>query len=127
MNHIRLSRNLFTLLFQCLFFNVFLNAQSFKDVAVSVGINSGFGFGPQSGGISLSDFNQDGWDDLTYATERGRKIEFYVNNKGTFELIEPLVDDTSHVRSVLWVDLDNDGDKELFITSFTGQNKLGDN
>ena len=127
MNHIRLSRNLFTLLIQCLFFNVFLNAQTFKDVAVSVGINSGFGFGPQSGGISLSDFNQDGWDDLTYATERGRKIEFYVNNKGTFELIEPLVDDTSHVRSVLWVDLDNDGDKELFITSFTGQNKLYEN
>lgn len=103
------------------------NAQNFKERSVELGIDSKFGVGNYGGGISFSDFNGDGWDDLTFATEVGRPVEFYVNNRGTFQLLPPLINDSSHTKSVLWVDLDNDGDKDFFITSYQGQNRIYEN
>jgi len=80
-----------------------------------------------AGGVSFVDFNQDGWDDLTFGTTDGDSILFFMNNNGVFEKIPALVDHDGDSRQVLWVDYDNDGDLDLFVATFLGGNKLYQN
>lgn len=96
----------------------------YKEVTLEQNVLAQFGQGNLGGGISFSDFNNDGWDDLTIATEKGEPMKFYVNNFGTFQEITPLVSDLSEVKSVIWVDLDNDGKKDLFLTCHEDQNRI---
>lgn len=95
-----------------------LKSQSFVDDALPAGVSTSFGSSYYGGGVSFVDFDRDGWDDLTIATDYGDSILFYKNNgNGTFIKLTSLVGDTSLVRAVLWVDIDNDYDLDLFITS----------
>ncbi len=106
----------------------FTFAQTFTNVAPSVGINETFGsvlnFG---GGVSFCDFDNDGDDDLTFSSPDTEDIYFYQNDGGTFTKISPLVSNTDFSKQVLWVDYDNDGDKDLFVTVYNGKNKLYQN
>jgi len=106
----------------------FLNLKAqiiFNENAVDLGINKGYGSGFFGGGISFYDFNNDGWDDITMATSWGDSIYFYQNNQGVFQQIKPsLVTNTSEVNQILWVDYDNDGDNDLFVTSHNDLDKL---
>lgn len=78
-------------------------------------------------GVSFCDFNGDGWDDITFATAQGDSIYFYENNEGTFSRVLLAVGDTSNVKQINWVDIDNDGDKDLFIVGFNNGNRLYEN
>lgn len=69
-------------------------------------------------GASFADFNMDGWDDIS-VVRNDLDPMFFMNNSGTFELVDlnvynefPPVDQ----RAVLWADYDNDGDRDLLIT-----------
>jgi hypothetical protein len=76
-------------------------------------------------GVSFQDFDNDGLDDITFGTETGQPIMFYKNMGNTFALQNlniPL--NTSQVKQINWVDIDNDGDKDLFVTSNILGNKL---
>ncbi|MFT5763567.1 MAG: hypothetical protein ACI8VT_001543 [Saprospiraceae bacterium] len=105
---------------------LFLYGQPFYiDMASQSGINHSYLFtGVGGGGVSFCDFDGDGWDDVTLATEAGKYIHFYKNNNGSFELLPTLVDDQQEVKQILWVDFDNDGDKDLYIAVFGGTNLL---
>lgn len=97
----------------------------FEETAVDLGINKGYGEGFFGGGISFFDFNNDGWDDITMATSLGDSVYFFKNNLGEFEQILPsLITNTSEINQVLWIDFDNDGDNDLFITAHNSVNKL---
>ncbi len=68
-------------------------------------------------GIAWEDFDDDGDEDLAVAAD-GNPIVVYVNNGGSggftkMDLNHPQCIDNCQLRSVAWVDLDNDGDKEL--------------
>lgn len=110
-----------------LFLSSFLTAQSFEDVASAHGITKSFGNGLYGGGISFVDFNMDGWDDLTFATAQGDSVLFYQNNQGVFSKIPALIPHTAHARQVIWVDYDNDGDRDLFVSTGFGANHLYQN
>ena len=97
---------------------------SFQDNATTVGVGYSYGASTLGGGISFCDFNNDGWDDLTYATTNGTNLYFFVNNNGTFSQVDLGIDNTNRVKQVLWVDYDNDGDKDFVATSITGVNKF---
>lgn len=96
----------------------------FVEVATAKNIVHDYGIAVPSGGVSFCDFNGDGWDDLTLATIGGSTIDFYQNRGGTFEKISALVPDETFQGQVLWVDYDNDGDKDLFMASRGEVNRL---
>lgn len=80
-------------------------------------------------GVSFFDFNKDGWDDISIAGGDNDPV-FLVNNQGTLELapfnniINPT---TARIHSMLWVDYDNDGDMDLFISKNNGPMQLWQN
>lgn len=105
-----------------------LTAQTiFIDKATEQGIDHYYGQGVAGGGVSFVDFDQDGWDDLTMASQEGNTVAFYRNVNGVFTLITPLVSNLDEVKQVLWIDIDNDGDKDLFLTSINAVNRLYEN
>ncbi|MFK7833923.1 MAG: FG-GAP-like repeat-containing protein [Winogradskyella sp.] len=97
----------------------------FEDQANIVGITEDTGVVSMGGGVSFVDYDDDGWDDITLGTGNGKSIQFYKNYDGFFaqESLLP-VDLNFQNKSINWVDFDNDGDKDLFVTSQTDGNRL---
>lgn len=118
---------------RCLLFFLFLAApfgfsaalgQQFADLASELGIShsmvSSDGFGA---GVSFFDVDGDGWDDLTLVNE-DEPIQLYLNTGGNFELVPNMPITVGYVRQAIWVDYDNDGDNDLFVTSSSQQAPL---
>ncbi|MDO1501846.1 FG-GAP-like repeat-containing protein [Winogradskyella maritima] len=108
------------------------NAQiRFENTAVSRGVDFSCGAPFLGGGVSFFDFNDDGFDDLSFATESGAELAFFQNIDGLgFVTINLNLRDTDNnlidfqAKQINWVDIDNDGDKDLFVTSDEAGNKL---
>lgn len=122
-------RYTFCIFFICIF-KYILPAQVFYQQESNLGVVGHFGadiwFG--GGGVSFADFNQDGLDDLTFGTEAGQNIKFYENKGNAFEEVNPsFVTNTYENRQLVWVDYDNDGDKDFFACATDGPNRLYQN
>jgi hypothetical protein len=103
-------------------------AQLFFDVAPFQGIQHSVDtdllFG--GNGVGFFDFDEDGWDDLTFVQE-GDSILFYKNNNGNFDPDPSFIFGPVQTRQVIWVDYDNDDDYDLFRTATNGQLRLFQN
>lgn len=100
----------------------------FAESAASQNINVSFGVNQFTGGVSFYDFDNDGWDDLTYASEDGSPIYFFKNNSGTYNAVNlNFTDLQNDTRQINWVDIDNDGDNDLFVVSNNASNRLYEN
>lgn len=106
-----------------LFLPCFGYTQTYVDKAPELGVNHSF-VGHIGGGVSFHDFDQDGWDDLTFATGPEEPLQFYKNVEGEFMSISPFVNHKEDAKQVIWVDFDNDGDKDLYVSTFKGVNRL---
>lgn len=98
-------------------------SQTFTNVVNEQGItallyNNFFG-----AGVSFADFDGDGWDDLSIGLT-GQPCRIYRNNNGTLEPMPTIFGDFGAVKAFQWVDFDNDGDRDLFITARNGNMRL---
>jgi hypothetical protein len=100
-------------------------SQQFQNIAPILGIqhtvDTELVFGGH--GVSFFDFDNDGWDDITFVQEND-SIVLYKNNNGIFEKIQSVEFQSGEIRQALWVDYDNDGDNDLIITATNGVVKL---
>ena len=108
------------------FSNICWSQLQFSDIASGSSLDFSFGSGVYGGGVSFVDYNNDGWDDLTIATESGNGIRFFKNTVGTFTEDSSIIinDGNLENKQIIWVDFDNDDDKDLFLTSKEGTIKL---
>lgn len=100
------------------------NAQTFTNIADEMGISAivvGGNF--DMAGCSFADFNKDGFDDITFGVN-GAAPQFYLNNNGTFQNVTISMQSISKCKGIMWVDYDNDGDRDLFISNEGGANRL---
>ena len=104
----------------------FVHSQiSFNEQSSQSGVDNESGYIILGGGISFVDFDDDGWDDITVPSADGYPLRFYKNFSGNFLEVYPIIPIiTYQTKSVTWVDIDNDGDKDLYITSDDVGNKL---
>ena len=80
------------------------------------------------GGVSFVDWNGDGFDDISFATNNGQDPIFFENKGDRFDLVSPgFVSNNYEHKQILWIDYDNDGDKDLYISSYNGPNLLYQN
>ncbi len=95
-----------------------LTGQTLTDIAALQGINFLQSTSDhQANGLSFYDFDNDGWDDLTFASPFD-SLRIYRNNNGTFVQMASFFMSAGDMRSVLWVDYDNDGDLDLCTSNY---------
>lgn len=95
----------------------------YEDVAESMGILHSYGSGVSGGGVSFCDFNGDGLDDISLASQENGP-RFFQNTGNGFTELQLVTGISKPCKQILWADYDNDGDKDLFIAVFEGQNHL---
>jgi len=111
-----------------IFSNLSYAQLAFDDVADQIGVDYSYGDSEYGGGVSFADFDNDGWDDITYASENGVELYFFKNTNGVFNLVTfNGISNTSKAKQVIWVDYDNDGDKDFFVTAIEGKNAFYSN
>jgi len=103
---------------------------TFEDVTFSSGLLS---FSP-SHTAAWADFNRDGYLDLFVGHESSassggpsHRSELYLNNRdGTFTEVSHQmgIDVDDFVKGVVWGDVNNDGLPDLYVSVFTGTNRL---
>lgn len=102
------------------------SAQTFTDVAVSQGLDINVDGSTFGIGASFYDFDHDGWDDLSIGQVSSDPL-FFRNNQGVFEPIDLGIPNNGEIKHLLWVDFDNDGDSDLFISKYIGVSRLYQN
>ena len=101
---------------------------SVVEKAQDLGISVTCGYTFLGNGISFYDYDKDGWDDITIASADGDPIHFFKNFNGNF--ISHNINIPNNVlenKQINWVDIDNDGDNDLFVTSASSGNRLYEN
>ena len=74
---------------------------NFVNNALGRGINYSTGSPYLGSGVSFVDFDNDGWDDISFASGNGQNLRFYKNNAGTFtaiSLIGPIMHETKQIN-----------------------------
>ncbi len=110
---------IYGILFFC-FCSASLPGQFFVDVASAIGIVHTDNSSGPGGGVSFADFNGDGYDDLSFATAAGEPLQFYLNTETGLQALPDPTGNLAEIKHILWVDYDNDGDQDLFCSSFDG-------
>ncbi|NNE55069.1 MAG: VCBS repeat-containing protein, partial [Flavobacteriales bacterium] len=99
-----------------------LLSQTFLNAATAVGIDVHVYDNLHGAGVSFVDFDQDGLDDLTFCEDS--QIKFYRNNQGDVEELVLSIEVSNNANHPIWVDYDNDGDLDFFISQMQGPNLL---
>ena len=104
-----------------------LKAQIFTNNAPQWGIVQYDWDGVYGSGVSTVDWNMDGWDDLTFGNSSGG-LRALINNHGNgFTYIHlPIIQQTES-KSIMWLDIDGDGDMDFYYSDADGRIELLEN
>ena len=110
----------------------YLFAQSFTDVTSAQGISHDYGYTRiggtinQAGGVTFYDYDEDGRDDLCWSSEQGDSLYILRNTGSGFvpDLVGAFPKDTLESKTMQWVDYDNDGDRDFFVSNYIGSPHL---
>ena len=105
---------------------ILLSAQTLVNVAPLHDLTFLEGGDSYGSGASFHDFDNDGWDDLTFARFND-SLMFYKNVEGQLVRLPSFVHGIGQTRHVLWADHDNDGDKDLVVTTYMGTCRIFNN
>ena len=97
---------------------------SFKDVSSSLSLNHSYFSGISGAGVSFVDFNNDGIDDISIPMNDDSGLNVYINNLNNLTKVDLNINYPYQTKQILWIDFDNDNDKDLYLTSYGGKNKL---
>lgn len=115
--------HIFGVIFLLLGLNI--SAQTYTNVANQLNVSVGQSYpSAMSAGVSCVDFNDDGLDDITVASPYFDSLVFFENTGNGFRHISALVTHTSYSVHPIWVDYDNDGDKDLYVSSIDVECRL---
>ena len=105
----------------------FVNAQIFTDNAPMWGIVQYDWDGVYGSGVSTADWNMDGWDDLTFGNSSGA-LRTFINNQGNgFTSMHLPVTQQTEAKSIIWLDIDDDGDMDLYYSDAEGRAEIAEN
>lgn len=99
------------------------SGQQFVDIGPESGLsagNSASGFG---NGVTFTDLNGDGWDDVAIVNPND-SLHVFINEQGSFTKIPSPVFCPPGTLQVLWGDYDNDGELDLLMSVRGGVNRL---
>lgn len=75
-------------------------------------------------GMSFADFNGDGIDDLSFGHHNG-ELKFYQGTGNGFTILDlDLSTPETQSKGIVWADIDNDGDQDLFVAFRLAPNKF---
>lgn len=98
---------------------------SFIWMSDSLGVIQSYSTGPHyASGLSVRDFDSDGWDDIVFCTDENAPVIYYKNYYGTFEEVSPIPTTPEHGNYVIWIDYDNDGYLDYFESKDTAGVRL---
>ena len=99
---------------------------TYENIAPAVRVDQSYGNNGFGGGVSFYDFDNDGWDDLSFATQTGTALAFFRNVDGLeFERVNPpFVPHFGVAEELLWVDIDNHGEEDVFDRAYKPANRL---
>ena len=104
--------------------NLIFSQINFNEVSNELNFNHFYFDGVSGAGVSLMDFDKDGYDDISIPTNDEFSILFFRNNGINLSPINLNITFPYQAKQILWIDFDNDFDNDLYITSFNGKNKL---
>ncbi|PWH81639.1 hypothetical protein DIS18_13225 [Algibacter marinivivus] len=103
-----------------------LNAQTFAEVSAISGIDHIYDqIGTLGGGCVFFDYDNDGWEDLYIVGGKSRDVLYRNMANGTFEIVPNAgfdITDNFYTTGVVSADVNNDGYRDLFITTWGGRN-----
>lgn len=90
--------------------------QIFSDQTEQYGI-ANYCQGEYGNGVSAFDWNNDGWDDLVLLRDNSIPMFYENNHNGFTQVFFNGLSEQRDIKSVYWVDFDNDGNLDLSINS----------
>ncbi len=102
------------------------NSQNFENQTSELGVDHSYSDSTFGAGLSCVDFNLDGLDDITIPS-KDSIIFFYQNTGEEFIQLSLLDQEFGEVKSLCWIDFDNDSDLDLSFTEYQGSFFLFEN
>lgn len=109
--------------FVLLLWAVGASGQRFVDIGPESGLSAGTSASSFGNGITFTDLNGDGWDDVAIVNPND-SLRIFMNEQGSFSQTSSPVFCPPGTLQVLWGDYDNDGELDLLMSVRGGVTRL---